>query len=236
LLGPPSPLEPCIRGGRELHRAQTFLENNQSEALTLAARDLQLRKTGFDDTRASMTLNTEMILRLNQGLVEITESPIVTDLVDCIMIDRGWLDVLNARILAIAGENVSVLREMQKFRRGIRSKQWERSRLALLHADAEDLTKELQLLRVTKNLQSLIKAGGQDNKSALEINVMERKAEHLRALTRDEIEARAKKLKQLRIKIKNSNAENERLGNSLVALNTLVEERKQIAKFNHDGE
>jgi hypothetical protein len=69
---------------------------------------------------------------------------------------------------------------MMDFKKDISLSLWEQQTLELTHQEAEDQTKELQLLRVTKALQAIIKAGGKDSQQAHEISVIERKIDHLR--------------------------------------------------------
>lgn len=167
-------------------------------------------------------------MKLRQGLVEIEESPVVTDLVNCVMVDRQSVEKLNEKIIKIGTENVEFLKEMMRSRNGINALQWERKRLELTLQDAEDLTKELQLLRVTKSLQGLIKAGGHDSRAAAEVSVMERKVEHLAAITKEETAEKKRRLAQYRVKIRQQGMENQRLDRTIRKLQALVKERQQL--------
>jgi hypothetical protein len=55
----------------------------------------------------------------------------------------------------------------------------QNKKLDLEHKDAVDQTTELQLLRVTKSLQLLIKMGGRDHQKAVELKKLDQKMEFL---------------------------------------------------------
>jgi len=193
------------------------------------------QKSDFEHCRIQLVLNNEVMLKLEQGLVEIEESPVVTDLQACQFVTKKVVEDLNKNVIKLGKENVVLLKEMMRFRNGITALHWERKRLELTHQDAEDLTKELQLLRVTKSLQALIKAGGQDSKSQAEVALMERKFDHLRQITIQELAIRKKKLAQFRVKVRHQTMENRRLGASATKLESLVAERMQISKLRDES-
>jgi hypothetical protein len=51
--------------------------------------------------QAAVALNTELMLRIRQGQVEIEEAPVVTDLKDCEMLDRSIVEGLNEAIVKL---------------------------------------------------------------------------------------------------------------------------------------
>mmetsp|Transcript_49008 Transcript_49008/g.96107 ORF Transcript_49008/g.96107 Transcript_49008/m.96107 type:complete len:717 (+) Transcript_49008:2037-4187(+) len=209
--------------------------SDQVSAVSAQIRAVQEQKSNFESSRQRIMLNVDVMMKLDQGLAEIEESPVVTDLQNCEMVQRENVEKLNKSILKLGNDNVAVLKEMMKFRKGITALHWERKRLGLTHQDAEDLTKELQLLRVTKNLQVLIKAGGHDSKAAAEITLLERKFEHLRQITIQELASRKKKLAAFRVKVRHQSMENSRLGKTVTKLEGLVAERVAISKIKDES-
>jgi hypothetical protein len=136
---------------------------------------------------------------VKQGQVEVGQAPVVTDLKDSEMIPKNIVQVppsydepshacsqeLNVSVVALGGDKVDVLKEITVSRTAINLLKWTKKKLSLEHKDAVDLTTELQLLRVTKNLQSLIKMGGHDNQQAAELKRLDRKIEFLNHATRE---------------------------------------------------
>jgi len=145
----------------------------------------------------SSNLNTEILLRIQQGQVEIEEAPVVTDLKHCEMIDRSIVEKLNSVIQKIGSEKVEILKETTVSNTAMNLLKWNQQKLNLEHADSLDLTTELQLLRVTKSLQSLIKMGGHDNQKAAELKILDRKLEFVNSTTTDNTEG--KKLHRIRL-------------------------------------
>lgn len=97
------------------------------------------------------------------------------------------------------------------------------------------MTTELQLLRVTKSLQSLIKMGGHDNQKAAELKRLDRKIEFVSHSTREKTLGKKLKLLQVKKKIRLQNRENERLLETVQELEAAVRERVQISTI-RDGE
>lgn len=69
---------------------------------------------------------------------------------------------------------------------------------------------ELQLLRVTKGLQSLIKMGGRDNQKAAELKRLDKKIEFLSQSTRENVLTQKLALAKVQRRVKQYSKENER--------------------------
>ena len=155
----------------------------------------------------------------------------VSDLQDCEMMDRSGVERLNAVIARAGAEKVEILKDTTVSRTAINLLEWTRKKLQLEHEDSADLTTELQLLRVTKSLQSLIKMGGHDNQKAAELKSLDRKIEFVAAANRDSLLGKKLKLMKVKKKIKQQNRENERLYETVQELEAAVKERMQISSI-----
>jgi hypothetical protein len=98
----------------------------------------------------------------------------------------------------------------------------------LEHEEALDKTRQVMLLRVTKNLQALIKMGGHDNKQQAEMSVLDRKLGHLKHLLKDELRIRERKLLAVKAKINQHRIENGKLAAAGNMLTEIVGQRQQI--------
>merc|ERR1712054_472441 len=122
----------------------------------------------------------ELPFKLKQGQIEVQQAAVVTDFGDSVFIQKGVVQELNTRIKQLGGEKVDKLKEIRDFRKGIIELRWENQKLDM---EAEDLVtkiKDFQLLRVTKDLQKLMKGGTEQNQS-LEVSQLERKLEQLKS-------------------------------------------------------
>lgn len=97
------------------------------------------------------TQNLRLFFHLRSGQVE-TEAAFGSNASDGRMVARGRVDALNARIREIGNGCVKMLRDIKDFKRGTYSLQWDIQRLGMQATDATTKIKELQLLRVTKEL------------------------------------------------------------------------------------
>jgi len=196
---------------------------------------LETRFDEVQENRARLELNTEVMVKTLQGMVEIEEAPVVTDLKDCEMIDQSIVEELNKLIRKSGKEKVDILKDIMVSRSAITLLKWTKKKLSLEHKDAVDLTTELQLLRVTKSLQSLIKMGGHDNQKAAELKRLDRKIEFLNHATREKTLGKKLTLMQVKKKIRQQNRENDRLLMTVQELEGAVRERVQISNI-RDGD
>ena len=225
------------RASYRMHEMALHLAHLHEMATALAAevRSLTAYRANLLEARSLFALNTEVLLHVQQGCVEIAESPVVSDLAECNMIDRSSVEALNAVIQKAGAEKVDILRDTTVSRTAINLLEWTRAKLALEHADSVDLTTELQLLRVTKSLQSLIKMGGHDNQKAAELKALDRKMEFVAAASRDALLGKKLRLLKVRKKIKQQTRENERLYETVQELEAAVKERMQISSIRDEG-
>lgn len=121
----------------------------------------------------------EMLFKLKQGQVEVPQAAVVTDYSDAIVIDQEVVESRNRRIQELGQEKVGILETTKEFRKQLNFIQWEHKMLAMQTTDLEERTKDVHMLRVTKELQSLLK-GGEEGKNKADADLLERKIEHLK--------------------------------------------------------
>jgi hypothetical protein len=225
------------RQSYRMHEMAMHLAHLHDVSLALGheVRALDAYRRNLLEARAIFALNTEVLLHIHQGAVEIAESPVVSDLHECNMIERTSVEALNAVIQKAGAEKVDILRDTTVSRTAINLLEWTRAKLALEHADSVDLTTELQLLRVTKSLQGLIKMGGHDNQKAAELKQLDRKMEFVAAASRDQLLGKKLRLLKVRKRIKQQSRENERLYETVQELEAAVKERMQISSIRDEG-
>ena len=127
-----------------------------------------------------MAWNLELPFKLKQGQLEVEEAAVVTDYSEAVFIQRDAVKELNADIKKLGLEKVEILKEVRDFRRGIALLQWDNTRADMEAVDLTERVRDLQLLRVTKDLQQKMKGGGEE-KQQVEVAQLERKLEQLKA-------------------------------------------------------
>ena len=166
------------------------------------ARDELLQK------KEEYELDTELFFNLQQGAVQVTESPVVTDMRQSVLCDRSIIENLNNIILAAGAQQIERLNEIKEFRRGINLLNWKAKVLDLEHSYYTLLTTEYQLRRVTKKDQEVIAAGGHSAKRKNECSSLEKKMNFTKNTMENKIKEKKKefnKCEQRMAEIEKSN-------------------------------
>eukprot|EP00741_Cyanophora_paradoxa_P008713 tig00001371_g8435.t1 len=203
--------------GEEEERLQ-----GEMERLALGAREAS-------EALARAALDVEVLLRLKQGQVEVQSGPVVTDLGDALLLPRAAVADTNSRIKAGGSEKVGVLREMKEFRKGIVALEWENRMLDMKSADWVERTRDLQLLRVTKGLQSVIR-GGEEKRQQDEVVSLEKRLEHMRDAQEHEVQRRREEIARVQRQLDEKQDENDFLGGEIGQLAGAVDSRGRIAQ------
>merc|ERR1719296_201175 len=133
----------------------------------------------------------EILFKLRQGQVEVPQAAVVTDYSDAVVIDDEVVEARNRRILELGKEKVGTLETIKEFRKKLSSLHYDYKMLQMQTTDLEERTKDVHMLRVTKDLQSLLK-GGEEGRNKADADLLERKIEHLSSTTAQK-EAQLKK-------------------------------------------
>ena len=111
-------------------------------------------------------------MTLKQGLVEIPqENDFDPSYLDGQLITRQSIDDLNSCLKKLAVGKVAFLKDRMKKTKGVHSLEWELQRLDMLHNDWLAKTREVQMLRVTKDTMS---EKSDDLSEKKEIDLLER--------------------------------------------------------------
>ena len=155
--------------------------------------------------------NSDLVLCLKQGAIEVPLfADQMFDLGNAVLVQRKAVVDINGLIVTAGTENLGIMKATIGSSRDLYKLRWQES-VADWKIDAvmED-TRYFQLLRVTKELQQLIKNGGK-SKHQQEISTLERQIEHVKALHELRIDERKRKLFRSHRLIKEKELENDRL-------------------------
>lgn len=154
----------------------------------------------------------------------------VTDYSDAIVVDQEVVESRNRRITELGKDKVHILTKIKEFRKSLSTLDWEHEMLALQTTDLEERTKDVHMLRVTKDLQSLLK-GGEEGRNKAESDLLERKIEHLSEATEKKEQALKKQYSMLAHAAKLRKNENGMLEKKLRELQQNVIQREHIRRL-----
>jgi len=162
--------------------------------------------------------------------VEVPQAAVVTDYSDAVVIDKEVVESRNRRILQLGKEKVGTLDTTKEFRKKLNLVHWEHKMLAMQTSDLEARTKDVHMLRVTKELQGLLK-GGEEGKNKADADLLERKIQHLEATTQSKEGSLKKQYAMCSHATKLRKMENNMLEKKLRELQQNVIQREHIRRL-----
>uniref|UniRef100_A0A7S3D8R0 Cilia- and flagella-associated protein 43 n=1 Tax=Palpitomonas bilix TaxID=652834 RepID=A0A7S3D8R0_9EUKA len=206
-------------------RYQSFMR--QQEELQAKYDEAFRELSRFREARLRGWKNLPLLFELKQGQVEVKGSGVVTDLRDAVMVQRGVVTELNSGVVQLGNEKVDIMKETKTFRRDIHMVNWEIQGLELKADEVAQNTKYIQLLRVTKGLQELLK-GGEDTRNAAEIALLEKEIEHGQRVHQYQVSEIRKALSRYNRLVKEKELENVKLDEYVADLDLSVSQRQKI--------
>ena len=183
-----------------------------------------------------------LMLRIQQGLVELDDTDVVSVLSDVQLLGRAELSEVNAAIRLKGQQKLGLMRDMQTFSQQRRLLQWRHRLLQLQHEQALDVTTQLQLLRVTKDMQMQLKDREEGRAetglgdAALDTAAIERKMDFVRAAVRSLNTDKQQELHRLTRRRQRLHKENSELKKRVEMLKEAVGQRQAIEVLREEGE
>jgi hypothetical protein len=149
----------------DLSDLKAKLEILDSEEVALVSRINEARSQRDNATVAlrDLSSNLDMVVCLRQGQDEIDKDAVATDYSPGLLLPAEVIGKFNARIKDLGREKISVLTKIKQFRRKINMIDWEASHHNLEARHYEQYFTDLQLFRVTRELQKVIRDGSNAN-------------------------------------------------------------------------
>jgi hypothetical protein len=143
------------------------LEHLDAEEVTLAGciGDIKSSRDSALNALKDLDLNLDLVVRLRQGQDEVDKDAVVTDYSNAILLPIAVLSKYNSRIKELGKEKISVLSKIKLFRRKINLIDWEAKHHGMEARHYEAYLTDLQLFRVTRELQKVIREGSDSNQS-----------------------------------------------------------------------
>jgi len=200
---------------------------DEDEKMRLEVEELSAELKMRREAQLYDTWDIELPFKLKQGQIEVEEAAVVTDFGDAMLIHKSAVQKLNIEIKKLGGEKVDILKEIRDFRRGIVMLQWENERSEMQAVDLIEQTKEFQLLRVTKDLQHMIRGGSEQNQQ-VEVSQLERKLEAMRSTHDSKINDLKRQVAKINRLVSDKEVEMDSLRGQIDQLEGSVLEREMI--------
>lgn len=152
-----------LKDYNEIKRKLDDLASHE-EALLSKAYALRSQREKILANIAELDSDLDIVVSMKQGQDEIDCDAVVTDYRSAKVIPTHVIDKYNGRINELGKEKIGVLTHIKQFRRKINLIDWEAKHLQLEAWHLEEYFTDVQLFRVTRDLQRVIGSNGEQAK------------------------------------------------------------------------
>ncbi|CAD5121750.1 DgyrCDS10227 [Dimorphilus gyrociliatus] len=125
------------------------------------------------EERMRFSCNLEVQIVMKQGQVEVDPGNFIHNFKDSILVHRSVIEDLNFKIQTLGESKISSMVESKDFRKGIAQLQWEHKRMLMQTEDLKNKMKDIQNLKVTREVQTFLHCADYDAKKQQEIAILE---------------------------------------------------------------
>eukprot|EP01034_Spumella_vulgaris_P023933 gene23933-30217_t len=142
----------------EFKQKLDFAENEE-QSVTRSINDLKQMREASLNNMHSLDSDLELAVCMRQGQDEVDRDAVVTDYSEALLMPSDVVAKYNFRIKELGKEKINILTKMKQFRRKINLIGWEAAHRSLEARHYESYLTDLQLFRVTRELQKVIRDG-----------------------------------------------------------------------------
>ncbi|KAJ0399019.1 hypothetical protein ATCC90586_000488 [Pythium insidiosum] len=182
--------------------------------------------------------NVPLLVHLKQGQDETSSTSLTSEDIfraagvgaaqDALLVARTSVEALNDVIQLHGRDQVGILGKIKNFRKNINVMEWEHTLLDLQTRDMEERYTDIQLLRVTKELQELFHTGDTTEKQKRELALLDAKLEHLGKHHQATLVKMEATQRQLEAQLRERMRENAAFHQQVQQLETQVQIREDI--------
>ncbi|EQC41283.1 hypothetical protein SDRG_01258 [Saprolegnia diclina VS20] len=183
---------------------------------------------------ASIRLSSEnlpILVKIKQGQDEASGDDVKTlceESESALLICRAAVERLNETILLHGKDQVGILSKIKNFRKNINLMEWDHAYLGMQKKNMDDHYTDLQLLRVTKNLQEIFTTGDSSEKLKREQHLLEAKLAYMGKSHEANAVKQHKVLQSLHATLADRLRENDQFQRQLNELQTHIQIREDI--------
>ncbi|KAK0070099.1 cilia- and flagella-associated protein 43 [Biomphalaria pfeifferi] len=217
-----------------LAEIQTYVHRRQEEDDKYKAEIEQLTQmiAKIKEDEQRFILNLEVQLLLKQGQIEVEAGPFIRDFRGSVLVHRNVVEDLNTTIKQLGERKIASMVESKDFRKGIIQLEWEHKKMSMQMEDLENKLKDIQFIKVTREIQAYLHEEDYEAKKAEEISTLEQTVSQLKKFHEKTLAQKKQFLRDMAKSTKNKALNNKKLDEELLDLNVVVNERKQIEDIN----
>ncbi|KAG1655669.1 hypothetical protein FOA52_011797 [Chlamydomonas sp. UWO 241] len=172
--------------------------------------------------------DVDMTLGLKAGQVEVEPPSLVSsDMSAGVLVYRGVAEAINDAVRARGDKKTEVMTTIKDFKKGIYSLEWEHRRCDMMIGELVEKTRELQMLHVTRDFQSVFN-DSHDVKTANEGGSLEALARQREAVHAKNVSERQKTMRKLAKAIEGKRTQNGEVAMHLVTLERVLAEQERL--------
>ena len=194
---------------------------NNIEKTFQSLNDLREKKLKF-------LMNLEVQLLLKQGQVEVDPGVFAVEFGDALLIHRSVCEDLNAQIVTLGEAKVTAMIDCKDYYKNIHILEWEHEKIQMEAEDINTKTRDVQLLRVTKELQQFLFEENNQQRMQKEIQTLEKTIKLNENMHKRKIADKKRILDRLSKLIRDKEGDCKSLDEELKELAVSLVERQQI--------
>ncbi|KAL3674767.1 hypothetical protein V7S43_000697 [Phytophthora oleae] len=188
-------------------------------------RKQQREKESLSQRWMELAESAPLLVRIKQGQ---DETPVGGGGDGALLVARTSVEALNDVIQLHGKDQVGILGRIKDFRKSINVMEWEHALLELQARDMDERYTDIQLLRVTKDLQELFHTGDTSHKQKRETAMLEAKLAHLGRHHQTSLLKLERTGSQLERQLRDRQRENRSFQQQVAQLETQVQIREDI--------